>query len=126
MHGLIRVNISVSFAFSVAVPFNEKERCNVNDKRNVAVRHEKILISLKSNISKTCMTNVENHADLFFIIFVIVCQSQCSYQTARKRHNSSIYCKSGNFRENFIFANSVKKHNCDAKIRDKAMICVYW
>ena len=37
------------------------------------------------------MTNVENHADLFFIIFVLVCQSQCSYQTARKRHNSSIY-----------------------------------
>ena len=23
------------------------------------------------------------------------------------------YCKSGNFRENFIFANSVKRHICD-------------
>ena len=28
------------------------------------------------------------------------------------------YCKSGNIRENFIFANSVKRHICDAKIRD--------
>ena len=26
------------------------------------------------------------------------------------------YCKSGNFRENFIFANSVKRHTCDRKI----------
>ena len=26
-----------------------------------------------------------------------------------------MYCKSGNFRENFIFANSVKRHICDAK-----------
>ena len=26
----------------------------------------------------------------------------------------STYCKSGNFRENFIFANSVKNHICDA------------
>ena len=25
------------------------------------------------------------------------------------------YCKFGNFRENFIFANSVKRHNCDVK-----------
>ena len=25
------------------------------------------------------------------------------------------YCKSGNFRENYIFANSVKRHTCDAK-----------
>ena len=25
------------------------------------------------------------------------------------------YCKSGNFRENFIFANRVKKHICEAK-----------
>ena len=26
-----------------------------------------------------------------------------------------VYCKSGNFRENFIFANSVKRHICDIK-----------
>ena len=25
------------------------------------------------------------------------------------------YCKFGNFRENFIFANSVKRHICDVK-----------
>ena len=25
------------------------------------------------------------------------------------------YCKSGNFSKNFIFANSVKRHICDAK-----------
>ena len=25
------------------------------------------------------------------------------------------YCKSGNFRESFIFANSVNRHICDAK-----------
>ena len=25
------------------------------------------------------------------------------------------YCKSGNFRENFIFVNSVKRHTCDIK-----------
>ena len=28
---------------------------------------------------------------------------------------SLLYCKSGNFRENFNFANSVKRHICDAK-----------
>ena len=27
-----------------------------------------------------------------------------------------IYCKSGNFRENFSFANSVKRHICDIKV----------
>ena len=26
-----------------------------------------------------------------------------------------LYCKFGNFRENFIFANSVKRHICDAQ-----------
>ena len=26
-----------------------------------------------------------------------------------------VYCKSGNFRENFIFANSVKRHICDVR-----------
>ena len=26
-----------------------------------------------------------------------------------------VYCKFGNFRENFIFANSVKRHICDAQ-----------
>ena len=31
---------------------------------------------------------------------------------------SVYYCKSGNFRENFIFANSVKRYICDAKICD--------
>ena len=34
----------------------------------------------------------------------------------------AVYCKSGNFRENFIFANSVKRHIFDRKIRDKGMI----
>ena len=28
-----------------------------------------------------------------------------------------VYCKSGNFHENFIFANSVKRHICDVKNR---------
>ena len=28
-----------------------------------------------------------------------------------------MYCKSGNFRENLIFANSVKRHICDEKSR---------
>ena len=28
-----------------------------------------------------------------------------------------IYCKFGNIRENFIFANSVKRHICDVKMR---------
>ena len=28
------------------------------------------------------------------------------------------YCKFGNFRENFIFTNSVKRHICDVKICD--------
>ena len=26
-----------------------------------------------------------------------------------------VHCKSGNFRDNFIFENSVKRHICDAK-----------
>ena len=29
--------------------------------------------------------------------------------------DSCSYCKSGKFRENFIFANSVKRHICDVK-----------
>ena len=28
---------------------------------------------------------------------------------------SSKYCRSGNFRENFIFADSIKRHVCDIK-----------
>ena len=40
--------------------------------------------------------------------------------TSWKVHN---YCKLGNFRENFIFANSVKRHICDKKKnRDEGMI----
>ena len=35
---------------------------------------------------------------------------------------TSLDCKFGNFRENFIFANSVKRHNCDVKIREQGMI----
>ena len=31
-------------------------------------------------------------------------------------------CKSGNIRENLIFANSVKWRICDVKIRDKGMV----
>ena len=29
--------------------------------------------------------------------------------------NRCVYCKSGNFRENFIFTNSVERHICDVK-----------
>ena len=36
----------------------------------------------------------------------------------------SVYCKSGKFRVNFIFANSVKRHICDAK-SDNGMIYIY-
>ena len=32
------------------------------------------------------------------------------------------YCKFGNFRENFVFANSVKRRICDIKNRDYGMI----
>ena len=39
-------------------------------------------------------------------------------QTIAKNSLCPRYCKFGNFRENFIFANSVKRHNCDGKIRD--------
>ena len=35
------------------------------------------------------------------------------------------YCKFGNFRENFIFANSVKTHIFDVEIRDKGVIYIY-
>ena len=38
--------------------------------------------------------------------------------TSISRHRNGLhgnYCKSGNFRENFIFANSVKRHICDTK-----------
>ena len=38
---------------------------------------------------------------------------------------TSNYCKSGNFRENFNFANSVKIHFYDAKNRNKGMIYLY-
>ena len=31
-------------------------------------------------------------------------------------YDQQAYCKSGNFPENFIFANSVKRHSCGAKI----------
>ena len=32
-------------------------------------------------------------------------------------YSFALYCKFGNFRENFIFANSVKRHICDEKSR---------
>ena len=35
------------------------------------------------------------------------------------------YCKFGNFRENFIFANSFKSHICDFENRDKGVIHEY-
>ena len=35
------------------------------------------------------------------------------------------YCKIGNFRENFIFANSVKTHIFDVENRDKGLIYLY-
>ena len=31
-------------------------------------------------------------------------------------YRAQLYCISGNFRENLIFANSVKRHTCDVKI----------
>ena len=46
MHGLIRDYISVSFAFSVAVPFNEKERCNV---KIAEPRHEKCVCASRED-----------------------------------------------------------------------------
>ena len=35
------------------------------------------------------------------------------------------YCKSGNFCENFIFANSVKRDTCDQKISQLVVIYLY-
>ena len=35
------------------------------------------------------------------------------------------YCLFGKFRENFIFANSVKRRICKAKIRERGMIYLY-
>ena len=35
------------------------------------------------------------------------------------------YCKFGNFRENFIFASSVKRQICDVKNREQGMIYLY-
>ena len=35
------------------------------------------------------------------------------------------YCKFRNFRENFIFTNSVKRHICDVKICDYDMIYLH-
>ena len=32
-----------------------------------------------------------------------------------KLHTGDVNCKSGKFYENFIFANSVKRHICDVK-----------
>ena len=39
--------------------------------------------------------------------------SNYSYNQNNKLFKSIQYCKFGNFRENFIFANSVKRHICD-------------
>ena len=36
------------------------------------------------------------------------------------------YCKFGNFRENFIFANNVKRHICDVKNREQGKIYQYF
>ena len=38
---------------------------------------------------------------------------------------SPMYCKFGNFPENFIFANSGKRHICDVKIVRLGMIYLY-
>ena len=40
------------------------------------------------------------------------CFTQWSDLTTK---NGNVYCKFGNFRENFIFANSVKRHICEIK-----------
>ena len=38
------------------------------------------------------------------------------YETCAKLHRFNVlYCKSGNFRDNFIFTNSVKRHIYDVK-----------
>ena len=36
-----------------------------------------------------------------------------------------LFCKFGNFRENFIFANSVKRNISDVKNREQGMIYLY-
>ena len=38
-----------------------------------------------------------------------------NYSGKRKVGKRYIYCKSGNFHQNFIFANSVKRHTCDVE-----------
>ena len=38
---------------------------------------------------------------------------------------SIVYCKFGNFRENFIFADSVKTHICKVEFHDKGVIYAY-
>ena len=45
--------------------------------------------------------------------------------TLDSQNSSYMYCKFGNFLENFIFANGVKRHICDVKIRDKGRIYLY-
>ena len=40
-----------------------------------------------------------------------------------KFHNHN--CRFGNFRENFTFANSIKRHISDVKIRDSGKIYLY-
>ena len=39
-----------------------------------------------------------------------------TYDEIDRLVDRSDYCKFGNFRENFIFANSVKRHICDVKL----------
>ena len=52
-------------------------------------------------------------------------QDKASQDKHLSRDYHFIYCKFGNFRENLIFVNSVKKHFCDIKIRDKGVIYLY-
>ena len=46
------------------------------------------------------------------------CKNKCKFTpnlVAAELPLILVYCKFGNFRENFIFANSVKRHICDVK-----------
>ena len=68
-----------------------------------------------------------------FIVFILLnccclcyfCCCFCCCCSLYFRFDDFSYCKYGNFRENFIFANSVKRNICHVKIRDFGMIYLH-
>ena len=57
-----------------------------------------------------------------YFVYMIPMETDVLRKHRFQKSYYSLYCKFGNFRENFIFANNVKIHICDVQVRDYDII----